>query len=159
MSITLLFIVVQEYIEFNRVRRAKCAGEETQRSFFKLINNAPYGKTIENVGKQTVIHLLNDETKSYRLTEKQHCINFKIITENLFGVELRKVNQFINMPFQMGSLSWSGRSCTCIGRTRLSMIGLARRFGCSTQTLTRKSSTLNATTNTRRFLTCQSFVS
>ena len=89
--------------------RAKCAGDETQRSFFKLMNNAPYGKTIENVGKRTNIRLLNDETKAYRLTEKPHCIDFKIFTENLFGVELRKVNQLINKPFQMGFsiLEWS----------------------------------------------------
>ena len=91
------------------MRRAQCAGDETQRSFFKLMNNAPDGKTIENVGKRTDICLLNDETKAYRLTEKPQCIDFKIFTENLFGVELRKVNQLINKPFQMGLLilEWS----------------------------------------------------
>ena len=91
------------------MRRAQCTGDETQRSFFKLMNNAHYGKTIENVGKRTDIRLLNDETKAYRLTEKPHCIYFKIFTENLFGVELRKVNQLINKPFQMGFsiLEWS----------------------------------------------------
>ena len=82
--------------------RAQCAGDETQRSFFKLMNNAPYGKTIENVGKRTDIRLLNDKTNAYRLTEKPDCIDFKIFTENLFGVEQRKVNQLINKPFQMG---------------------------------------------------------
>ena len=71
------------------MRRAQCAGDETQRSFFKLMNNAPYGKTIENVGKRTDIRLLNDGTKAYRLIEKPHCIDFKIFTQNLFGVELR----------------------------------------------------------------------
>ena len=73
------------------------------------MNNAPYGKTIENVGKQTDIRLMNDETKAYRLTEKPHCIDFKIFSEKLFGVELRKVSQLINKPFQMGFsiLEWS----------------------------------------------------
>ena len=51
-----------------------------QRSFFKLMNNAPYCKTIENVSKQTDIRLLNDETKAYRLTEKPHCIDFIIFS-------------------------------------------------------------------------------
>ena len=74
------------------MRRAQCTGDETQRSFFKLMNNALYNKTIENIGKQTNIHLLNDETKAYRLTEKPHCIDFKTFTRNLFGVELLKVN-------------------------------------------------------------------
>ena len=91
------------------MRRAQCVGDETQRSVFKLINNAPYGKTIENVGKRTDIRLLNDETKTYRLTEKSHFIDFKIFMENLFGVEMRKVNQLINKPFKMGFsiLEWS----------------------------------------------------
>ena len=90
------------------MRRAQCAGDETQRFFFKLMNNAPYSKTIKNVGKRTDIRLLNDETKAYRLTEKPHCID-KIFTENLFGVELRKVNQLINKPFEIGFsiLEWS----------------------------------------------------
>ena len=73
------------------------------------MNYAPYGKTLENVGKRTDIRLLNDETKAYRLTEKPHCIDFKNFLENLFGVELSKVNQLINKPFQMGYsiLEWS----------------------------------------------------
>ena len=45
--------------------RAQCAGNETQRSSYLLMNNAPYGKTIENVGKRTDICLLNNETNSY----------------------------------------------------------------------------------------------
>ena len=73
------------------------------------MNNALYGKTIENVGKQTDIRLLNDKRKAYRLTEKPDCINFKMLTENLFGIELRKGNELINKPFQMGFsiLEWS----------------------------------------------------
>ena len=91
------------------MRRALYAGDETQRSFYKLMNKAPYGKMIENVGKQTDIRLLNDETKKYRLTEKPDCNDFKIFMENLFGVELRKVNQIIIKPFQIGFsiLEWS----------------------------------------------------
>ena len=51
-----------------------------QRSFLKLIYNAPYGKTIENVGKRPDIRFLNDEKMEYRLTEKPHSIDFKIFT-------------------------------------------------------------------------------
>ena len=91
------------------MRRQQFDGDETQQLFIKLMNNASYGKTIENVGKQTDIHFMSDDTKAYRLTEKPHCIEFKIITENPFGVELRKVNQLINKPFQIGFsiLEWS----------------------------------------------------
>lgn len=91
------------------MRQAQCAGDETQHSFFKLMNNKLYGKTMENVGKRTDIRFLNDETKAYRRTEKPHCIDFKIFTKNLFNVELCIVKQLINKPFQMGFsiLEWS----------------------------------------------------
>ena len=35
-----IFLCCLGYIEFNRVRRAQRAGDETQGSFFKLMNNA-----------------------------------------------------------------------------------------------------------------------
>ena len=63
------------------------------------MNNTPFGKTIEDVCKRTDIQLLTDETKAYRLTEKPHSIDFKIFTENLFAVDLCKVNQIINKQF------------------------------------------------------------
>ena len=40
-------------------------------------------------------------TKAYWLTEKPHCIDFTILKENWFEVELRNVNKLINKPFQI----------------------------------------------------------
>ena len=47
--------------------------------------------------------------KARRLAEKPHCIQFRVFEENLIGVEMRKVNQVINKPFQVGFaiLEWS----------------------------------------------------
>ena len=63
------------------------------------MNNAPYGKTIENVAKRSAIRLIVGEQKAVKLAEKPHCIDFRRFNENLFGVEMRKTKSLINEPF------------------------------------------------------------
>ena len=87
------------------------------------MNNAPYGKTIENVARRTDIRLLNNMEKTEKLAEKPYCIDFRVFDRNvappdeqvqaaageeqhqqeaLVGVEMRKLNHFINKPFANG---------------------------------------------------------
>ena len=42
------------------------------------MNNAPYGKTIENVARKTDSRLLNDMEKARRLAEKPHSVDFRV---------------------------------------------------------------------------------
>ena len=74
-------------------------GDKTKKNFYKLINNAPYGKTIENVAKRSDIRLIVDEHKAVKLAEKPHCIKIRLFVENLFGFEMRKIKLLINNPF------------------------------------------------------------
>ena len=87
------------------------------------MNNAPYGKTIENVARRTDIRLLYDMEKARKLAEKPHCVDFRVFDgqmaqqeeqveaavadeqqqqEALVGIEMRKLNHFINKPFANG---------------------------------------------------------
>ena len=87
------------------------------------MNNAPYGKTIENVAWRTDICLLNDMEKARRLTKKPHCVDFRVfdgqvappeeqveaaaakeqqLQEALVGIKMRKLNHFINKPCANG---------------------------------------------------------
>ena len=87
------------------------------------MNNAPYGKTIENVARRTDIRLLNDMEKARMLAEKPHCVDFRVFDgqlappeeqveaavaeeqqqqDALVGIEMRKLNHFINKPFANG---------------------------------------------------------
>ena len=87
------------------------------------MNNAPYWKTIENVARRTDIRLLNDMEKARRLAEKPHCVDFRGFDgqlaqpeeqveaaaienqqqqEALVGIQMRKLNHFINKPFANG---------------------------------------------------------
>ena len=65
------------------------------------MNNSPYGKTIENVTKRNTIKLFTDSVKAKKAVAKQHCLDFQAFSNNLYGVQLRKVNQIINKPFQV----------------------------------------------------------
>ena len=89
------------YIKHNTEMRQANRDDETKKNFFKLMNNAPYGKTIENVAKRSDIRLIVDEQKAVKLAEKPHCIDFRMFAENLFGVEMRKTKSLINKPFHV----------------------------------------------------------
>ena len=56
-----------------------------------------------------MIKLFTDMEKAQSAAEKPHCIDFRVFKEDLVGVELRKVHQVINKPFQTGFaiLEWS----------------------------------------------------
>ena len=99
----------EPYIKKNTQKRRQCKTDEVKRNFYKLINNAPYNKTIENVTKRSDIRLVREEHKARQLAEKPHCLDFRIFEENLIGVEMRKLHHVINKPFQHGFfvLEWS----------------------------------------------------
>ena len=96
---------------------------DVKKALYKLMNNAPYGKTIENVARRTDIRPHNDMEKARRLAEKPHCVDFRVfdgqvapleeqveaaaaeeqhLQEALVGIEMRKLNHFINKPFANG---------------------------------------------------------
>ena len=63
---------VASYIANNTAKRQQFKHDNVNKAFYKLMNNAPYGKTIENVARRTDIRLLNDMEKARRLAEKPH---------------------------------------------------------------------------------------
>ena len=66
------------------------------------MNNAVYGKTCENMKKRTDIKLVTNDQKRRTLTNKPHCLNYRIFGENLAGIQLRKIKVEINKPFYVG---------------------------------------------------------
>ena len=67
------------YIANNTAKRQRFKHDDVRKAFYKLMNNAPYGKTIENVARRTDIRLLNSMKKARRLAEKLHCVEFRVI--------------------------------------------------------------------------------
>ena len=81
---------LKPYIEFNIRKRkeAKAKGDKFGDVFFKLMNNAFYGKTIENVYNREDIELVNDVDMYIKLVEN---ISFKYAVE--FDNELVAVHK------------------------------------------------------------------
>ena len=90
-----------KYIMKNQALRAN-AQNEFETEFFKLMNNAVFGKTCENQKKRTDIKLVNDEHKFQLLANKPNFMDCRIFSEDLTGVELQKLRLLINKPFYVG---------------------------------------------------------
>ena len=61
-----------------------------EKDFFKLMNNAVFGKTIENVRKHGNIKLLTTEKRRNYLVSEPNYHTTKFFTENVLAIEMRK---------------------------------------------------------------------
>ena len=92
---------MKEFIDFNTIKRQE-AKNKFEKDFFKLLNNATYGRTLMNVKKQQNIQLVNNETDFLRLSKKPNYISSIIFSKNLVGVELTKEKIKLNQPKYVG---------------------------------------------------------
>ena len=92
---------LKPYIDKNSEMR-KAARSDFAKDLFKLLNNAVYGKTMQNESKYTDIKLVTDEQKAARLSEMPHCKQVRIFEERLVGIELKKSERKISKPFDVG---------------------------------------------------------
>ena len=86
----------EPYINNYTQMRLQCKTDEVKQNFYKLMNNAPYGKSIDNVAKRRDIRLVTEKEKARLLAETPHWLDFRIFNENLICVEMRKLRHVIN---------------------------------------------------------------
>ena len=92
---------LQPYIQKNSTLRAQ-ATNEFEKDFFKLMNNAIYGKACENQKNRTDIRLMNNDEKVQKLINKPHCLKYRVFNKQLAAIEMMKVHQKIDKPFYVG---------------------------------------------------------
>ncbi|XP_065196577.1 uncharacterized protein LOC135828072 [Sycon ciliatum] len=95
---------MQPYIMANTELR-KAAQNEFERDFFKLMNNAVFGKTMENVRRRVGIRLLragSEEREIVRAISKPTFVRYVAFDNELIAVENRKKQVSLNKPVYVG---------------------------------------------------------
>ena len=85
------------YIDFSTQKR-KEATNDTDKNHFKLLNNAVYGKTMENMRKRIKIRIVKNAKDFIKYTIRPTCINWKVFGNNLATIHEKKISLTLNKP-------------------------------------------------------------
>ena len=94
---------LKPYIDMNTKLR-KEAKNDFEKDFFKLMNNAVFGKTMENVRKHRNIKLVTTNEKRNKLVSEPNYYTTKRFSENLIAIEMKKTKVKMNKPVYLGML-------------------------------------------------------
>ena len=91
-------------IDFNTEKRiqAKRNKNAAEKDFFKLMNNAVYGKFIENVKNRINFEIRTNEDDVQKLINSPRIQNYRIFNEKMIGIEMRKKKIVLNKPKAIG---------------------------------------------------------
>ena len=78
------------------------AKNDFEKDFYKLMNNAVYGKTMENVRKHRIIKLVNNDKKRNKLVSEPNYHTTKWFLENVLAIEMKKTSVKMNKPIYLG---------------------------------------------------------
>ena len=92
---------LKPYINTNVKLRTQ-AKNDFEKDFFKLMNNAVFGKTMENIRNRVNIKLVNTGEQFKKLVAKPNYESRKIFNENLVSVHMKKTSLTMNKPVYLG---------------------------------------------------------
>ena len=92
---------LQPYIEMNTELRKKVKND-FEKDFFKLMNNAVFGKPMENVRKHRDIKLVTTDKRRNKLVSEPNYHAIKWFSESLVAIEIRNAKVKINKPKYVG---------------------------------------------------------
>ena len=88
---------MKPYIDFNTERR-KEATNEADKNHFKLLNNAVYGKTMENMRKRIKIRVVKNSKDFIKYISRHAWVNWKVFEKNLAAIHEKKILLTLNKP-------------------------------------------------------------
>ena len=79
----------------------KIAKIDFEKDFFKLMNNAVFGKTMENVRKHRDFKLVKTDNKRSKLVSEPNYHTINLISENLSIIEMKRTKVKMNKPIYL----------------------------------------------------------
>ena len=92
---------LKKYIDFNTNQRTK-AKSDFEKDLWKLMNNAFYGKTMENIRNRCDIKLLNNENEIKKFMNKPNFKDSVIFNDNLVAIVNNITSIKFNKPIYLG---------------------------------------------------------
>ena len=92
---------LKPYIDISTKLR-KEAKNDFQKDFFKLMNNAVFGKTMENVRKHRNIKLVAADKRRNQLASEPNYYKTKYFSENLMAIEMKQTKVKMNKVIYLG---------------------------------------------------------
>ena len=80
----------------------KQAKNDFGKDFYKLMNNAVFGKTMENVRKHRDIKLVTTDKRRNQLVSESNYYTTKWFSEKLLAIEMKKTKVKMNKPIYLG---------------------------------------------------------
>ena len=91
---------LKPYIEFNTEKR-KNAKNDFEKDIYKLLNNAVFGKTMEDKRKHLDFEIISDEKKFMKCVSNPSFKHSHIINENLVGIEKQRPKLKLDKPISI----------------------------------------------------------
>ena len=90
------------YVDLNVKLRSESTNE-FGKTFFKVMMNAVFGKTMENVRNRVNVKLITRESQLQRLANKPNYDRFVIFHKNVIAVHMKKTHVKLNKPIAVGA--------------------------------------------------------
>ena len=92
---------LKPYIDMNTELR-KLANNDFKKDFFRLTNNAVFGKTIENIRKHRDIKLVTADKRRNKLVSEPNYHTMNYIPDDLSIIKMNKTKVKMNKPIHLG---------------------------------------------------------
>ena len=92
---------LKPYIDMNTELR-KSAKNDLDKDFFKLMNNAVFGKTMEKIRKHRDIKLVTKDKRRNKLVSEPNYHTRNYISKDLSIIEMNKTKVKMNKPIYLG---------------------------------------------------------
>ena len=92
---------MKPYIHFNTQKRKETTND-ADKYLLKLLNNAVYGKTMENLRKRMKIRIAKNEKDIVKNISKPSYVSHKRFDKNLVGIHEKKICITLNKPIYAG---------------------------------------------------------